>query len=346
MRKPITLLLLFGFALPATAGKPITVDQLDQLLAKLQGKSDAKIAHELEDVQLSERVNLTRLARWEEKYPGSHTQQELIKLADLSAFLDPPASDIIPDPPPDQDTQRHMLWTAEQYMGSAMSRLPDFSVTSETTHFEAALSGKPNSADAPTKPFQWTGTTSQTVIFRNGQVTLAQDAGAQQGVPSGLTIHGEFGPILSQVINDALQGDVRFLRWESGPNEPAAVFHYSVPQEASHLAINISVDQAKPVYPAYEGEIEIDPETGAVLRLSEIANMPPPHEAERAAMEVDYAPVAFGDRSFICPVKGVALSRIPAPAKGAANGGAGAQDDSVRALQAHLNDITFSHYHE
>lgn len=345
MRKPITLLLLLGFALPATAGKPITIDQLDQLLAKLQGKPDAKVAHELEDLQLSERVSLAKLARWEDKYPGSHTQQELIKLADLSAFLDPPVSDVIPDPPPDQDTQRHMLWMAEQYLGSAMSRLPDFSATSEMTHFEAALSNKSNSADAPAKPFQWTGTISQTVIFRSGRETLNQNAGAQEGVPSGLMIHGEFGPILSQVISDALQGDVRFLRWESGPNEPAAVFHYSVPQEASHLAINISVDQAKPDHPAYQGEIEIDPETGAVLRLSEIADLLPPHEGERAAMEVVYAPIAIGDRSFICPVKGVALSRAPAPAKGTATGG-GTQDDGSRPLQAYLNDVTYSHYHE
>ncbi|MGH9562969.1 MAG: hypothetical protein ACRD3S_16075, partial [Terracidiphilus sp.] len=67
----------------------MTVDQLDQLLAKLHDKPDTKVAHELEDLQLSERVSPARLARWEAQYPGSHTQQELMKLADLSTFLDP-----------------------------------------------------------------------------------------------------------------------------------------------------------------------------------------------------------------------------------------------------------------
>ena len=348
MRKWFTLLLLFGCACPAMAGKPITVDQLDQLLTKLHDKPDAKVAHELEDLQLSERVSATRLARWDAQFPGSHTQQELMKLADLSAFLAPPSSDVIPDPPPDQDTQRHMLWTAEQYVGSAASHLPDLVATRETTHFEAASSNKSNSADGGTKPFQWTGEYSETVAYRGGQEVLIEAARTHDGESiSGLIIHGEFGPILSQVISDALASEVRFLRWEPGPSEPAAVFHYAVPEEASHFATSKTAGaQMNLVHPAYQGEIEIDPETGAVLRLSEIADMPSPHEAQRAAIIVDYAPVTIGDRSFICPVKGVALSRIPVPAKGATSGGGEAQDDGSWPLQAHLNDVTYSHYHE
>lgn len=343
MRKSITLLLLFGFAWPALAGKPITVDQLDQLLTKLHGKPDAKVAHELEDLQLSERVSSERLTRWVAQFPGSHTQQELMKLADLSAFLAPPASDVIPDPPPDQETQRHMLWTAEQYLGSAKSHLPDLVATRETTHFEAASSNKSNSADGGTKPFQWIGEYSQTVSYRDGREVSVEPAGTQEGESgSRLFIHGEFGPLVSQVITDAIGNEVRFLRWESGPSEPAAVFYYSVPEEASHFAVNTSVDQAKTLYSAYHGEIEIDPETGAVLRLTEIADMP--HEVQRAAIEVDYGPVTLGDRTFICPVKGVALLRIPVPAKGSSGGAP--QDESSWPLQAHLNDVRYSHYHE
>ncbi len=346
MRRWFTLLLLFGFAWPAMAGKPMTVDQVEQLLAKLHEKPDAKVAHELEDLQLSERVSTARLARWEAQFPGSsHTQQELMKLADLSTFLDPPASDVIPDPPPDSDTQRHMLWTAEQYMGSTISHLPDFVATRETTHFRAVSSG--NSAAGATKPLQWTSAFSRTVTYRAGREVPLEAAASQQGdQPSGIIVQGEFGPIVSQVISDALGSEVRFLRWESGPSEPAAVFHYAVPQEASHFAVNISVDRPETVHPAYQGEIEIDPETGAVLRLSEIADMPPPHEAQRAAIEVDYAPVTIGDRSFICPVKGVALSRIRVPGKAAMNGSGGAQDESSWPLQDQLNYVTYTHYHE
>ncbi len=348
MRKWFTLLLLFGFAWPAMAGKPVTVDQVEQLLAKLHDKPDAKVAHELEDLQLSERVSPARLARWEAQFPGSRTQQELMRLADLAAFLDPPASDVIRDPSPDPDTARHMLWMAEQYVGSTMSRLPDFVATRETMHFEAASSGRFNFAGGGAKPLQWTGVSSRTVTYRNGRELTSDAAGPQDGEPaSGLVIHGEFGPILSQVLSDAQESDVRFLRWEQGPSDPAAVFHYDVPEDASHFAVNTTTgSEGQTVHPAYEGEIEIDPETGAVLRLSEIADMSPPHEAERAAIEVDYAPVTIGDRSFIFPVKGVALSRIQVPAKGAKNGSGGAQDESSWPLQSHLNDITYSHYHK
>ena len=51
-------------------------------------------------------------------------------------------------------------------------------------------------------------------------------------------------------------------------------------------------------YPAYHGEIEIDPATGEILRLSEVAD-PAPAQAMRAAKAVEYAPVKIGDQSYI-----------------------------------------------
>ncbi|MGB0065463.1 MAG: hypothetical protein WBP85_13525 [Terracidiphilus sp.] len=349
MRKRVTVLLLLGFACQAMAMKTATVEQMEQLLARMHDKPDGKVAHELEDLQLTERVSPARLAHWETAFPGSRTRQELIRLADLSAFIDPPASEVIPDPPPDPDTQRHMLWMAEQYMGSTMSRLPNFFATRETTHFEAASSSKSDSADGSAKPLQWTGVTSGTVTYRGGREILFEAADKPDAEPpaSGLTSHGEFGPILSQVLSDALESEVRFLRWEQGPSEPAAVFHYSVPEEASHFKLDLATGgQEQPVHPAYHGEIEIDPETGAILRLSEISSMSPPHQVQSTSIEVEFAPVTIGDRTFFCPVKAVFFTRIPVPAGGATKPNRESPDQSSWPIETDLNDVMFSHYHE
>jgi hypothetical protein len=87
MRKCAILLLLWGIAFPAMATKIMSIDQMEQLLVKLHGKPDGKVAGELEDAQLTERVSPARLARWEAEFPGKRTQEELLKLADTSAFL-------------------------------------------------------------------------------------------------------------------------------------------------------------------------------------------------------------------------------------------------------------------
>jgi hypothetical protein len=341
MRKCFTLLLLLGCAWPAMAAKTVNIEQVEQLLTRLKGKPDEKVAHDLQELHLTERVSPPRLARWQAEFPGIRSQQELMRLADTAAFLEPPAADAIPDPRPDTDTQRHMLWMAEQYAASSASQLPDLSATRQATHFEAPFSGDPDSAGDGTKPMQRADAHTRTVTFRNGREVPVELAGAPDHESAlGLTAKGEFGPMVSQVMNDVLQAQTVFLRWEQGPGDPAAVFYYNVPGDASHFDIDVGVgSQLRTVHPAYQGEIEIDPETGAILRLTEVAVLPRPLEAERVAIEVEYAPVTIGDRTCICPAKSVVLSRMPKLADGA-------PDRGSSPLVTQLNDIEYSEYHE
>ena len=141
------------------------------------------------------------------------------------------------------------------------------------------------------------------------------------------------------MIDDLVHSGVRWLRWEQGIGEPAAVFGFAVPASHSHFRMDISVDgKAEALYLAYHGEIEIDPATGEILRFSEIADPGPAH-AMRAALLVEYAPVKIGDQSYIVPVKGVAFSMIPVPS-------VGSTDEASEPVQVNLNDVAFTHYHE
>ncbi len=96
MRKWAILLFLAGSAWPALAARSVTVGQLEQLLDTLHGKSDGKVAQELSDLELTERVSPIRLAHWEKDFSGTRAHEALTKLADLAAFLDPPAGDVDP----------------------------------------------------------------------------------------------------------------------------------------------------------------------------------------------------------------------------------------------------------
>ena len=98
------------------ADKTMSIEQMEQVLIKLHGKPDGKVADELESIGLTERVSPARLERWEAEFPGKRTREELTKLADLSEFLNPPASDVLRDPPPDLETQERMMALAVDYV--------------------------------------------------------------------------------------------------------------------------------------------------------------------------------------------------------------------------------------
>lgn len=365
MRTWATLLLLWAMAWPAWADKNLSVEQMEEILLKLHGKPDGKVAGELEGVHLTERVSPERLSRWESDFPGKRTQEELMKLADMSAFLNPPASDVLRDPPPDMETQQRMVALAVDYVRIATARLPDFYATRETTHFEDTLSHRADfsyigaktmgaegtlggltqtpGADTTTeyRGLHSTGEFTMTVTYRDGHEVLNEDAekrNQEEEMTRGLISSGEFGPILGKVISDASHTGVSWLRWEQGNGEPAAVFHYAVPANESHFRIGINLGgKQDAVFPAYQGEIKIDPETGQILRLSEVADPTPANGGLRAAIVVDYAPVKIGEQTYICPVRGVAFSMIPVP---------GGTDESSKPVQVNLNDVAFTHYHE
>lgn len=84
------------------------------------------------------------------------------------------------------------------------------------------------------------------------------------------------------------------------------------------------------LFPAYHGEIAIDPATGAILRICIVANSLRSQEVMESAIVVDYGSVALGGKDYICPLRGVALLRTVL--------------DSG-SLQTQINDTTFTGYH-
>jgi hypothetical protein len=309
------------------------------------------VAQEIGDVEITERVSTARLARWKTDLPGEHTREALMKLADETAFLNPPMSDVLHDPAPDEETQEKMLALASEYVNTTMTRMPNFYATRLTTHFEDmpslqhmewAQSGLAlNAAEA--KPLSVTGTYSTVVTYRNGH-EVQDDASAKDTktgqAPTGLTTAGEFGPILANVISDAQRSQIQWGYWERGESEPVAVFRYHVPVEHSNFHITFPVaGHIEYLRPGYHGEMAIDPATGAILRLSVVAEMKPPREMIQTAIKVEYASQEIGVRNYVCPVHGVAYSRIPLISTSMD------LEKPAPMFQMQLNDVTFMQYH-
>lgn len=103
---------------PRVPARRVTVHELEQILDTTNDEHDGELAKQLDGLELSERLNSSLLSLWKNRLRGKKSTAALVALADESAFLDPPAAEILSDPAPDLDTQRQMMSRGELFEGS------------------------------------------------------------------------------------------------------------------------------------------------------------------------------------------------------------------------------------
>ncbi len=358
MRRLMILGMMLIAALGARAARRVNVSQLEQALtaALAEHRPDADIARQLAGFELTERLTdqtLDGFAAGRGLQPRTALALQL--LADQSAFLDPPASEIPATAAPDAAAQQQILQRARAYAVETWSRLPNFFVSRVTTRFDDGAQIVHKGEWPVRSGLHVVGSTSRRITFRDGKEAADQDpasqdaSGRKSSGESGLHSWGEFGPALTVVLSDLAGHRVEFARWELESGRLAAVFRYEVPREASHYAVTFSTQnqqvlgrtqfgyagqQRSPQQvaniprtteqhtvtetPPYHGTIAIEPATGAVLRITIDSELRHGAPLLRAATAIDYAPVTIGERAFICPVRSLALSVEPGDFSGCA----------------------------
>ena len=340
--------LLFGAGLPSPAANPISVQELERRLADAPGQRDAQVARRLSNLELTQRLNSIKLSRWLIELPGPKSQEALLQLADLSAFLDLPAAEIPATAAPDSAAQRRMLSLSLDYIGKTIHQLPNLFATRVTTSYLDTLweHWTAESGLIRHEPFHVVGRYSADVLYRNGGEEVHPDEPKSTKRAHGLQTSGEFG-LLGTVLEDAVKSKLYWSHWEQGTTGSLAVYRYSVPAEKSHYEVGSSWLQkpgaSRVVFQqlsGYEGEIAIDPSTGTILRLVLRADSKPTDPLVKANILVEYGPVVLDGRTYICPVRSVAISV-----------GSGMQvfskqgQPAPRLLQTSLNNVKFEQYH-
>jgi hypothetical protein len=270
----------------ALAGREISGEQLEHMLAGSNREPDVKVAKQLSDLELTERLSAARLARCEANLRGPDARRALIALADRSLFLDPPISEIPTIAEPDPQAQRRMIALSEDYVKRAIHQLPNLYATRVTISFQHNK-----------KPLHWVSTESAIVRYRDGEEERPR-VGSGAGE---MTTSGEFGPILHVALVDSAQGKLTWSHWEQGAAAPEAVYRYAVIAEKSHYHVNGQ-------FRGYHGEITVDPSNGTIRRLVLRADPDPNLSLLKADVVVEYGPVELGGKTYICPLKGIAVS--------------------------------------
>jgi hypothetical protein len=335
------LIVILLIASPCWAAKKITVQQLKDLLAANQQshKSDADVAAELKDLDLTEQLSRSTMNSLTPLVPGELTSEQLFVLEIRSAVLPPPPSDIPSKPVPDAAGQKAILDKAMDYATKTFAQLPTLTATRTLRRFQdSAHQDQPsfgahsNAVPLPTyTPIHYTSSADATVTFKNGagQNPLANDK-TRWGDNGMIALLGQ-SPDLAAVLQDAqATGKIGWLRWETVNGHDLAVFSYSVDKKKTRYAVNYccfpETSQAGEIAMrgtgtgggagnyetnadwknfkatvAYHGAIFIDPETGAVYRLITQAEFKGSEPVKVENQRIDYAAETVGDKKIIVP---------------------------------------------
>jgi VWFA-related protein len=335
--------------------KPVALADLDEVLTNARGRRDEEAARALNGLELTERMSSAELKRWLALMPGGKSRAALTILGDASAFLKPPAREMMRETEPDLATQKQMVARTVDYVAKAIPKLPDFFATRTTARFEEPR---------PKDDEQWKTVVNDPVLHqaetrrvtlhvRNGQEIAETDskkAKAARGRERDLVTQGTFGAILSTVLmgGAAKRSQMAWSRWEQGTQGREAVFRFEVPEETHLFEVGFCCladpDGTVPFQKksGFHGEMAIDPETGAIWRIEVVADLEARLPLDRSGVVVEYEPVTIGGREYMCPTRSVSISR----------------SRTVRVLhewnesfgvygpfESMVNDVTFSDYH-
>jgi len=204
-----------------------------------------------------------------------------------------------PDAPPDPAAQDRLLEAMERYGQQYVSKLPNFLCVQVTRQFEAGLrSNRWRKGDILTSRLSFhDGEEQRTLELVNGKP--ADPAKRRWHTP--LSTEGEFGILLSRVVDPASDASFTWSRWATLHGKRLAVFDFTVDRQHSTLTMRLS-DLARGVL-AYHGSVYVDPETGAVWRISDTADsdIPPKLQMRAIGTEIDYAETTIGATAYLLP---------------------------------------------
>jgi hypothetical protein len=308
------------------------LDQDDELIPKIAG------------IELTERLSTLTMYHLVGKYNlGAHVQQALEQLADRSALLSLPPGELLNKPQPGAEAQQAMLQQSRAYVLRELSHLPNFVANQTTTRFD----------DSPTtlKYFQTmtdqagfhrVGTLQRKITFQDGKEITDSSLGTNDGKQrdNGLESRGEFGTEAAVVLMDVEKGSIVFDHWEQSMAGPAADYRYSVPWESSHYEVTNACQDHVSFHdiPGYSGEIALDPKSGAILRMTLVAESKPGDPVSHVASVIEYGPVVLGSRRSICPLR--SLTFMVEEANGCGHG-----NHKLQKPVAMINQTIFSNYH-
>jgi tetratricopeptide (TPR) repeat protein len=240
-------------ALFAAETKRITVAQLQDILSGLQHaqKSDAEIANQLKQIELTEELTSATMNSMASLVPGPLSTEQMYVLEARSSMLAPPDTDLPKAPAPDGATQHAMLAKASDFASKTYPNLPLLTANKMTARFQDDLEAQPgygamhasisNNSDPvfnqATLYVRLMNTHTTRFESDHGVEKIAEDK--TQWGPNGMV--ASVGPALtlSTAVHEIMaNGNPSWLRWETINGIKVAVYSFEVDKKKAHFAVN------------------------------------------------------------------------------------------------------------
>ena len=335
--------------------KDVSLAQLRESMDELQNASDSEAAHGLQSMELTERLSSSDLAKWLKTLKGPKAQQALAAIADQSVFYPPPTEDTLNLAPPSIAEQHEMIQRTVGYVSKTIPLLPNLIAERTTTLYTEppranGQTWKTSSGDHYLEPVR---IAKAEVRVSNGKESVLElNVNSLRPVPESqwLRTEGTFGPILASVLVAVAKPESKLLwaRWEKSDSGRVAVFRYYISEDTPIfkvgfccMAVDFSLISFETHAPSH-GEIAIDPTTGVILRFTLQAGLSWRLPLQKAEIMVEYGPVILGEKSYICPIRSVSISRPRSVVQIAEFG----EVFKVYApFETLLNDMEYENYH-
>jgi VWFA-related protein len=327
--------------------KRVSIEEVQKILELDEG--DAEKAKQLTGLELTERLSERRLSSLYAIAHGKRTRHEVRLLADASSFLDPPADEILAEPPPDQDDQKKILSKTSEYLENTIHKLPDLFAKQTTVRYQERPMYFEGETDIKYQPLHVTDSWTTTVRYRNGFEMAEANPPRHKANEPELITYGIFGPVLRGVLAEINKnGVLTWHRWEQGSRGRVAVFRNTVSLESSRYEVQLCClpdgdgSEAFRRYTAYHVDIAVDPESGVILRLQFQDDLKSTTPETRSDIMIEYGPVEIGGKIYFCPIRSVSIVR------GRSVGVLREWDESFRTWGPYgtmLNDVSFDGYH-
>jgi hypothetical protein len=216
-----------------------------------------------------------------------------------------------------------VLERSVQYLSKTILKLPNFFATRTTVQFDEPTRKDPQLWKPVTsnQSLDASKTSKATVLFRDGKEVANADPVKGEKLSArgrSLDTHGTFGPILALAFAEGShQGKSEFVwdHWEQGTDVPLAVFRYAIAVAKSQFRVG-SCCLADPdgtipfeTKTGYHGVMAVDPASGAILRLTVMADLGPRLPVLFSKIMVEYGTVSIGGKTYNVPKRSVAIMR-------------------------------------
>jgi hypothetical protein len=283
--------------------------------------SDRELALYLAKVKLTEKLDERGIEDMQgDMQIGAKTLVVLRRLAAESASL-PVAAPVAPPlkpkpiPPPTSEEQAAIIDDVREYALNYSDTLPDFICTQVVRRFAAPMPGTKYGGQAGGDPrWQLEDTLQIRLSFFEKRehyvVVLMNNAIVNKDYEKvgGSKAFGEFGSMMREIFEPASETRFAWDHWATLRGKRVMAFSYHVRLERSKFMI--SVDDKLRITTAYGGLVEVEPDTHAVVRITQDAeDIPSSFPIKETGDILDYDYQDLSGHTFLLPLKSQVLMK-------------------------------------